>query len=107
MGAQTNFLTLFGLLIFVLLRDTKPQVKENAKTATLGQAMTHILRDGRFLLFCLASLMVGIVYLMVRSMIEWPDDPAMRAIMGLSAFGLFVGHVGGSLLTKLGPSEAY
>lgn len=50
-------------------------------------------------------LLIGVVYLLVRSMMVWPEDPAMRAITGLSAFGLLVGHVGGSVLTRIGPSD--
>ena len=49
--------------------------------------------------------MIGIIYLWVRSDLVWPDDPAQRAIMGLAAFGVFTSRCGGSLLTRIGPSE--
>lgn len=51
-------------------------------------------------------LMIGIVYLFVRPMLGWPDDAALRAIIGLAAFGVLSGHIGGSVLMRLGPSPA-
>jgi hypothetical protein len=49
--------------------------------------------------------LLGIVYLFVRSQLVWPQEPPMRAILGLAALGVFSGGVGGTLLTHLGPSE--
>jgi hypothetical protein len=50
-------------------------------------------------------ILLGIVFLFVRSSLVWPDEQAMRAILGLAAFGTFSAQVGGSLLTRLGPGE--
>ncbi|MCA8977146.1 MAG: hypothetical protein KDC98_20655 [Planctomycetes bacterium] len=49
-------------------------------------------------------LLLGIIYLLVQDMIAWPQDTAMRAIVGLAGFGMLTGHIGGSMLTQLGPS---
>lgn len=46
-----------------------------------------------------------LVLLWVRQDLVWPQDPAERAILGLAAFGVFVGRAGGTALTRLGPSE--
>lgn len=50
-------------------------------------------------------LLLGIVFLCVRTWLWWPEDQAERAIVGLAGFGVFAGQVGGSLLTRLGPSD--
>jgi hypothetical protein len=50
-------------------------------------------------------LLLGLVFLCVRSWLWWPDDQAERAIVGLAGFGVFAGQVGGSLLTRLGPGD--
>lgn len=50
-------------------------------------------------------ILLGIVFLFVRSSLEWPADQAMRAILGLAAFGTFSAQAGGSLLTRLGAGE--
>ncbi len=72
-----------------------------------GQSLKVVWDWRRGLLNRLGDLFViVIVFLMVRSSTTWPDDPAMRAILGLAAFGLLVGHVGGTALTRLGPSDA-
>lgn len=49
--------------------------------------------------------LLGLVFLFVRAQLVWPDELPLRAILGLAAFGVFSGRVGGSLLTQLGPSE--
>jgi hypothetical protein len=59
--------------------------------------------DRRQVAFELAVL--GAAFLWVRHELVWPDDLAMRAILGLAAFGVFVGRAGSTLLTRLGPSE--
>ena len=59
--------------------------------------------DRRQVLVELAVL--GVVFLWVRPGLMWPDDLSFRAILGLAAFGVFVGRAGGTLLTRLGPSE--
>ncbi len=47
-------------------------------------------------------LLLGLVFLFVRSSMVWPDEQAMRAILGLAAFGTFSAQAGGTLLTRLG-----
>lgn len=49
--------------------------------------------------------LLGLVWLCVRTRLEWPDDPSLRAIVGLAALGVFAGTTGGSLLNRLGPGE--
>lgn len=72
----------------------------------IGQIMKVFMSWNLGLLGQLGDLfLIGIVFLMVRSMMTWPDDPAMRAILGLTAFGLFVGHAGNAALTRLTPAE--
>ena len=51
-------------------------------------------------------LFLALVYLGLRSMLTWPPEPALRAIAFLAAFGAFSGHVGSSMLLRLGPSPA-
>ncbi len=46
-----------------------------------------------------------LVWWCVRSHLAWPDEPALRAIVALAAFGVFTAQVGGTVLTRLGPSE--
>jgi hypothetical protein len=53
---------------------------------------------GEFTLFAL-------VFVCVRAQLVWPEEPAMRAILALAAFGVFSARVGGSLLAQLGPGE--
>lgn len=50
-------------------------------------------------------LLLGIITLCVRSQMVWPDDSALRAIAGLAAFGVFTVQIGGTMLTRLGPSD--
>lgn len=74
----------------------------------LGQSCKVVTNLSHGLLPQLCELaFLGLIFLFVRGMLVWPDDPAMRAIAGLAAFGLIVGHVGGSMLTRLGPSELH
>ena len=49
--------------------------------------------------------LLALVFLWVRPDLVWPDDTALRAILGLAAFGMFVGRAGGTALTHLGPRE--
>jgi hypothetical protein len=51
-------------------------------------------------------LLLAIVFLFVRSQMVWPDDPAMRAIIGLAAFGVGSVQVGGQLLVRFGPRRS-
>lgn len=51
-------------------------------------------------------VLLGIVYLAVRGDLAWPAEPALRAILGLAAFGVFVTRTGGAMLTDLGPSKS-
>jgi hypothetical protein len=60
-------------------------------------------RDRRQALGELAVL--GLVFLWVRAGLVWPDDQAQRAILGLAAFGVFVGRAGTTVLSHLGPRE--
>ena len=55
--------------------------------------------------FCADLLLLGLVFLFVRAQMVWPDDQALRAIVGLAAFGVGSVQVGGTLLTRLGPSQ--
>ena len=50
-------------------------------------------------------VVLALVLLWVRSELSWPDDPAQRAILGLAALGVLAGRVGGSALTRFGPSD--
>lgn len=50
-------------------------------------------------------LLLGGTWFVARANLGWPDDPAQRAILGLSAFGALVGAIGGSALTRFGPDE--
>lgn len=49
--------------------------------------------------------LLGLVFLLVRSQLVWPEELPLRAILGLAAFGVFSGRVGGCLFTQLGPRE--
>lgn len=49
--------------------------------------------------------LLGLVWLCVRSRLVWPDDPSLRAIVGLAAFGVFAGTTGGSLAGRLREHE--
>jgi hypothetical protein len=55
--------------------------------------------------FCAELLLLGVVFLFVRSQMVWPDDQALRAIVGLAAFGVGSVQIGGELLTRLGPRQ--
>ncbi|MBM4059859.1 MAG: hypothetical protein FJ265_02025 [Planctomycetes bacterium] len=51
--------------------------------------------------------LLGLVALLVRPLLCWPEDPAMRGIATLAAIGAFVAGAGGSLCTRLGrPGDA-
>lgn len=74
----------------------------------LGDVVSHVVqlawnrRDT--LVQGLAELaLLGIVFLFVRSQLVWPQEPPLRAILGLAAFGVFSSRIGGSLFTQLGP----
>jgi len=41
---------------------------------------------------------LGLIYLFARPLLVWPEDSAMRAIVGLAAFGALIGHTGCILL---------
>lgn len=60
--------------------------------------------DG-LLLFTAELALLGLVFLCVRSQMVWPEDLALRAIVGLAAFGVFSVQIGGTVLTRLGASE--
>ncbi len=49
--------------------------------------------------------LLGLVYLFVRPWLVWPDDPAMRAIVGLACFGVLAGQLGATVFTRLEPHE--
>jgi len=51
-------------------------------------------------------ILLGVVWLLVRSMMVWPDDQALRAILGLAAFGVLSAQLGGAVLSRFGPSPA-
>jgi predicted MFS family arabinose efflux permease len=53
----------FGTLILVVCRDTKPVLEDDESSTSTLEAARFILGDGRFLLFCLATLLVALVYL--------------------------------------------
>lgn len=65
----------------------------------IGQAARTVLdRRGGVLLQLGQLAFLAIVWLLVRPSLGWPDDQAMRAIVGLAAFGAMIGHVGGGCL---------
>jgi hypothetical protein len=76
----------------------------------VGDIAGHLLallwqwRDGMLQIAAEIALL-GLVWLFVRTQTIWPDEPSLRAVLGLAAFGVFVGKVGGTLLTQLGPTE--
>ncbi len=45
----------------------------------------------------------GICWLCLHDRLGWPEEPPLRAILGLTAFGVFASRVGSSLLTQSGP----
>ena len=61
-------------------------------------------RDG-LLQFAAELVLLLLVFLFVRSQMVWPEDLALRAIVGLAAFGVFSMQLGGAVFTRLGPSE--
>ena len=68
----------------------------------LGQAIKVFVNWHNGLLAQIADLfLIGVVFLFVRSSMTWPDEPAMRAILGLSAFGLIVGHTGNLMMSRV------
>lgn len=74
----------------------------------LGQALKILTswRHGLVSQVC-ELLFIGLVYLLTHHLMLWPNDAAMSAIAGLSALGVVSGHVGGSLLTRLGPTDSW
>lgn len=50
-------------------------------------------------------LLLGLIFLWVRGDLVWPEQQAMKALLGLSALGVFAGRAGGGVLTRFGPSE--
>jgi len=61
-------------------------------------------RDG-MLQFAAELALLLLVFLFVRSQMVWPEDLALRAIIGLAAFGVFSAQIGGTVFTRLGSSE--
>lgn len=56
---------------------------------------------------CLAQaasevVLMLLVFLWVRHDLVWPEPPALRAIVGLAALGVFAPRVGGGALTRIG-----
>ncbi|MCK5942601.1 MAG: hypothetical protein KAI24_11560 [Planctomycetes bacterium] len=49
--------------------------------------------------------LLAVVYLWARADLVWPADTPTRAILGLAALGVFAGRVGGTAMTRFGPSE--
>ena len=72
----------------------------------IGSRLLSIAWEWRHGLLPVAAelLLLGIVFLFVRSQMDWPDDQALRAIVGLAAFGVGSVQIGGALFTRLGPS---
>jgi hypothetical protein len=76
----------------------------------LGDVVGHLVglcwqwRDGAVQVLAELALL-GLVFLLVRSQLVWPEELPLRAILGLAAFGVFTTRVGGTLFTVLGPSE--
>jgi hypothetical protein len=66
--------------------------------------VTWQFRDGKVIAFAELAVL-ALVYWCFVGRIDWPDEPALRAILGLAAFGVFTTRVGGSVLTRLGPNE--
>jgi len=53
----------FGTLVLLAIRDTTPKIDRENPSPSMRVAAAFILHDGRFLLFCLATLLVALVYL--------------------------------------------
>ena len=53
----------FGTLILFACRETAPEVDAEEPSVSAGSFVGVVLRDSRFLLFCLATLLVAVVYL--------------------------------------------
>jgi MFS family permease len=53
----------FGTLILLSCRETTPEVDVEESSVSAGSFVGVVLRDSRFLLFCLATLLVAVVYL--------------------------------------------
>ncbi len=47
------------------------------------------------------ALLLGLCWLCLHDRVGWPDDPAQRAVLGLTAFGVGVARLGGSLLSRM------
>lgn len=51
--------------------------------------------------------LLGLVYWFVRRWLVWPEDPAMRAVLGLAGFGAFVARFGSTLWRRSGQSDDF
>lgn len=73
-----------------------------------ASAVAAVWRPNGHLAQALAELaLLGLVYLWARAHLTWPDDAATRAIIGLSAFGVFAGRAGGGVMTRLGTDDSF
>jgi MFS family permease len=50
------------LLVVFLVKETKPELSEEEKSEVVGGGYLHILRDFRFIGFCLASILLWMAY---------------------------------------------
>jgi MFS family permease len=50
------------LLVVFLVKETKPELSEDEKSEAVGGGYLHILRDFRFIGFCLASILLWMAY---------------------------------------------
>ncbi|MBX3464040.1 MAG: hypothetical protein KF830_12780 [Planctomycetes bacterium] len=76
----------------------------------LGDVGSHLVdlawRGREALANTLAELgLLGVVFLLARAHLVWPEEPALRAILGLAAFGVFASRLGGTVWTTLGPGH--
>ncbi len=49
--------------------------------------------------------LLALVFLWVKSRLVWPHEPPDRAILGLTAFGVFAARAGRAVMARLGPGE--
>lgn len=76
----------------------------------LGDVAGHLLelvwlRRDAWLQAVSELLLLGVVWLFIRSQLVWPVELPLRAILGLAAFGVFASRLGGTWFTVLGANH--
>lgn len=51
--------------------------------------------------------LLGLVYVCVRRWLVWPEDPAMRAVLGLAGFGTFTARFGSTWWRRARSEEGF